>query len=125
MCIRDRFIDDVVRELASITPGPYIHIGGDESHVTKIEDYIPFVNRVQEIVVSHGKKVIGWDEIANATLVENATVQFWADVKNTTMGVKQDAQVIMSPAAKAYLDMQYLSLIHISEPTRLRRISYA
>lgn len=108
-----QFIDDVVRELASITPGPYIHIGGDESHVTKIEDYIPFVNRVQEIVVSHGKKVIGWDEIANATLVENATVQFWADVKNTTMGVKQDAQVIMSPAAKAYLDMQYDSTTHL------------
>lgn len=108
-----QFIDDIVRELASITPGPYIHIGGDESHVTKIEDYIPFVNRVQEIVVSHGKKVIGWDEIANATLVENATVQFWADVKNTTMGVKQDALVIMSPAAKAYLDMQYDSTTHL------------
>ncbi|NQU53503.1 MAG: beta-N-acetylhexosaminidase [Bacteroidetes bacterium] len=102
-----KFIDDVVRELAAITPGSYIHIGGDESHVTKEEDYIPFVNRVQKIVVSHGKKVVGWDEIANATLVENSTVQFWADVKNTTMGVKQNAKVIMSPASKAYLDMQY------------------
>ncbi|MCF6333435.1 MAG: beta-N-acetylhexosaminidase [Draconibacterium sp.] len=102
-----KFIDDVVRELAELTPGPYIHIGGDESHVTAMKDYIPFINRVQKIVVSHGKKVIGWDEIANATLVENATVQFWANVKNTTLGVKQGAKVIMSPAAKAYLDMQY------------------
>ncbi len=102
-----KFIDDVVRELAEITPGPYIHIGGDESHVTAMEDYIPFVNRVQKIVLSHGKKVIGWDEIANATPVENATVQFWANVKNTTMGVEKNAKVIMSPAAKAYLDMQY------------------
>ena len=108
-----KFIDDVVRELAELTPGPYIHIGGDESHVTAIEDYIPFVNRVQEIVVSHGKKVIGWDEIANATLVENATVQFWADVKNTTMGAEQGAKVIMSPASKAYLDMQYDSTTHL------------
>ena len=29
-----KFIDDVIRELAAITPGPWIHIGGDESHVT-------------------------------------------------------------------------------------------
>ncbi len=102
-----KFIDDVVRELAEITPGPYIHIGGDESHVTPMKDYIPFVNRVQEIVVSHGKKVIGWDEIANATPVEGATVQFWSNVKNTTMGVEKGAKVIMSPAARTYLDMKY------------------
>ena len=31
------FIDDVIREIAAITPGPYFHIGGDESHVTKKE----------------------------------------------------------------------------------------
>ena len=102
-----QFIDDVIRELAEITPGPYIHIGGDESHVTPMEDYIPFINRVQDIVVSHGKKVIGWDEIANATLVENATVQFWADAENTAKGFAQGAKVLMSPAARAYLDMKY------------------
>jgi hexosaminidase len=102
-----QFIDDVVRELTELTPGPYIHIGGDESHVTAIEDYIPFVNRVQEIVVSHGKKVIGWDEIANGSLVEGATVQFWADVENTTMGLEKGADVLISPAKYAYLDMQY------------------
>jgi len=102
-----KFIDDVVRELAAITPGPYIHIGGDESHVTPMEDYIPFVNRVQKIVASHGKKVIGWDEIANATLIKDAAVQYWANDKNTTKGVEQGAKVVMSPAAKAYLDMQY------------------
>ena len=102
-----KFIDDVVRELAAITPGPYIHIGGDESHVTAMEDYIPFVNRVQKIVASHGKKVIGWDEIANATLIKDAAVQYWANDKNTTKGVEQGAKVVMSPAAKAYLDMQY------------------
>ncbi len=101
------FIDDVVRELAAITPGPFIHIGGDESHVTPLKDYIPFVNRVQEIVVSHGKKVIGWDEIANANLVDNATVQFWADEENTTKGFEQGAKVLISPAARAYLDMKY------------------
>lgn len=102
-----KFIDDVIGELAALTPGPYIHIGGDESHVTPMEDYIPFVNRVQGIVVSHGKKVIGWDEIANADLVEGASVQFWDNVKNTTMGMEKGAKVLISPASKAYLDMKY------------------
>jgi len=102
-----QFIDDVIRELAAITPGPYIHIGGDESHVTPMEDYIPFVNRVQGIVISHGKKVIGWDEIANATPVDGATIQFWDNIKNTTTGMEKGAKVLISPASKAYLDMKY------------------
>ncbi len=101
------FIDDVVRELSEMTPGKYFHIGGDESLSTPLKDYIPFVNRVQQIVLSHGKQVIGWDEIAHARLVENAVVQYWARDKNALKGVEQGARVIMSPAAKAYLDMKY------------------
>jgi len=108
-----QFVDDVVREISAITPGPYFHIGGDESHVTAHDDYVYFINRVQDIVLKHGKKVIGWDEIANATLVEDAVVQFWADVKNITMGVEKGVKVIMSPAKKIYLDMQYDSTTHL------------
>jgi len=102
-----RFVDDVVREIVALTPGPWFHIGGDESHVTSHDDYVYFTERVQEIVLKHGKKIIGWDEIANASLAEDATVQFWADVENTIMGVEKGAKVLMSPAALAYLDMQY------------------
>ena len=102
-----QFIADVLGEIAAITPGPYLHIGGDESHVTKLEDYIPFVNRVQEIVSKLGKKVIGWDEIALSTLKPNTAVQYWAKAENAVKGVKQGARVIMSPAANSYLDMKY------------------
>ncbi|MFV0591256.1 MAG: beta-N-acetylhexosaminidase [Draconibacterium sp.] len=108
-----QFIDDVVKEISAITPGPYFHIGGDESHSTPLEDYIPFVNKVQDIVLKYNKKIIGWDEIAKATPVEGSTIQFWANVKNTTLGVEKGAQVIMSPAKYAYLDMQYDSTTHI------------
>ena len=102
-----QFIKDVFGELAAITPGPYLHIGGDESHATKIEDYIPFEEKVQEIVASTGKQVIGWDEIALSTMKPNTVVQFWAKAENAQKGVKQGAKVIMSPASKAYIDMQY------------------
>jgi hexosaminidase len=102
-----KFIDDVVGELAALTPGPYIHIGGDESHSTKREDYIPFINKVQDIVLAHGKKVLGWDDIAIASLKPNVVAQHWANVKNAGMAVGQGAKILMSPAIKAYLDMQY------------------
>jgi hexosaminidase len=102
-----KFINDVVRELAALTPGLYIHIGGDESHATKIEDYIPFINKVQDIVVANGKQVIGWDDIAISTLKPNVSAQVWASVKNANVAVTKGAKILMSPANKAYLDMQY------------------
>lgn len=102
-----KFIDDVIGELASMTTGPYIHIGGDESHVTPMKDYIPFINRVQEIVLKHGKRVIGWDEIVHSELKPNTMVQYWSLAKNAKKGVDQGAKVLMSPAKRAYLDMQY------------------
>lgn len=102
-----KFIDDVVRELAEMTPGPYIHIGGDESLSTPMEDYIPFVERVQKIVESHGKKVLGWDEIANTQLLPDSVIQYWKFAENANKGKEQGAKLIISPADRAYLDMQY------------------
>lgn len=102
-----QFVSDVFEELAALTPGNYLHIGGDESHATKKEDYIPFVNRVQQIVKQKGKYVIGWDEIALSTLQPNTIAQYWADSANSKNAVKQGAKIIMSPANRIYLDMQY------------------
>ncbi len=102
-----KFIDDVFAELAALTPGPYLHMGGDESHATALEDYIPFVNRVQEIVRSHGKQIIGWDEIALSALKDSTIAQYWAKADNARKAVEQGAKIIMSPAAHAYLDMKY------------------
>lgn len=102
-----KFIDDVVREIAALTPGQYFHVGGDESHATKKEDYIPFINRVKGIVESHGKRMIGWDETAQCDLDANATVQLWASPDFAKMAVQKGAKIIMSLARKAYMDMQY------------------
>lgn len=102
-----QFITDVFRELAALTPGPYLHIGGDESHVTKKEDYIPFIRRVQEIVSSTGKLSMGWDDIAGSELLPGAVCQHWATVENAVKAVGQGAKLLISPARKAYLDMKY------------------
>ncbi|MDY7395452.1 beta-N-acetylhexosaminidase [Aureibaculum sp. 2210JD6-5] len=108
-----KFVDDVIRELAAMTPGEYIHIGGDESHVTPMKDFIPFINRAQKIVEKHGKKVIGWDEIAHAEMLPNTIVQYWSKGENAIKGIEQGAKVLMSPAKKAYLDIKYDSITRI------------
>jgi len=102
-----KFIEDVFGELASLTTGPYLHIGGDESHVTKKEDYIPFVERVQDIVKKLGKTPIGWDEISLGVLRTGAVAQYWASAENANKAVAQGAKLLMSPAARAYIDMKY------------------
>ena len=104
------FIDDVVREISAITPGPYFHAGGDESHVTKKKDFIHFVSKVDKIVKKYGKKMIGWDEIVHADIDTSAIAQFWANEENAKLAVKKGLKIILSPGKKAYLDMQYDTL---------------
>lgn len=108
-----KFIEDVFRELAALTTGPYLHIGGDESHVTKKEDYIPFVERVQDIVLKIGKKPIGWDEISLGVLRPGSIAQYWSSATNANKAVSQGAKLLMSPAARAYIDMKYDSTSNI------------
>jgi hexosaminidase len=108
-----KFVNDVIREIASITPGPYFHVGGDEAAVTRKPDYIAFVNHFKEIVSANGKIMIGWEEIAQADLDSTAIVQYWHSSKYATMAAEKGARIIFSPATKAYLDMQYDSTSRI------------
>ena len=105
------FVSDVVGELARLTPGPWIHIGGDEAMATRPADYVRFVQRVQRIVADHGKRMVGWEEVGLAKLDRSTVVQHWntdpAKSALSARAVKQGAKVIMSPADHAYLDMKY------------------
>jgi hexosaminidase len=101
-----QFLDDVIKELAALTPGPYIHIGGDEAKATTPEEYKKIIGRVQTIVQAHGKQMIGWEEIAATPLPTTSIAQHWAS-NLVQRAVQQGAKVIMSPATKAYLDMKY------------------
>ena len=107
------FLEDVLGELAAMTPGPYIHIGGDESEGTDDDDYGWFIRDVQEIVDGLGKTMIGWDEIATAPLATPVLTQFWYDEERALEAVAQGAQIIASPAEYAYLDMVYDKHSHV------------
>ena len=110
-----KFVEDVVREVASLTPGPYFHVGGDESHATEKGDYIKFMTSLQDIVVKYGKTPIGWEEISQSTLKEGVVVQFWSNPEHARNAIRQGAKLLMSPAKKAYLDMSYDSTITLGQ----------
>lgn len=101
-----RFVNDVVRELAAMTPGPYIHIGGDEVEVLTHEQYARFVERAQRIVQQHGKTMVGWEEVGKAKLRSGSIAQLWRS-DTALLAVKQGNQLIMSPGPRTYLDMKY------------------
>ena len=101
-----KFVNDVIKELSTITPGPYIHIGGDEAPKIDSLEYVNFIDSVQNIVHFYGKEMIGWDEISKANLDSGTIAQHWANdiIQNA---IKQGVKVLMSPASKTYLDMKY------------------
>ena len=105
-----RFVEDVIRELAAITPGPYIHIGGDEAHATPLADYLAFQERVIPLVAKYGKTAYGWNEIAQSPASYSSVAQYWGTSNSNAAlatAVAHGMRVVMSPANKAYLDMKY------------------
>ena len=128
------FVADVVGELAAMTPGPYLHIGGDEALGTAPEDFALFVERATEMVADLGKTPITWHEAGAAARIDQSTVgQYWGfvtptdgmDEKARTF-VDNDAGLILSPADAVYLDMKYddaspLGLTWANGPTSVER----
>jgi hexosaminidase len=114
LCIRSeityRFLDDVLGELAALTPGDRLHIGSDEAHATTEPDYLYFINRVLPIVAAHGKKVSGWHDFIRAAPPATALPQYWGTTNanaDVAAAVARGNKVLLSPANKAYLDMKY------------------
>jgi len=104
-----RWVDDVIREVAAISPAPYIHIGGDEVEKIPHPQYIRFVERVEKIVHKHGKRVIGWAEIAPAALDTTTIAQLWrgAGRDSSAVHAARGGKVLMSPGPKLYIDMKH------------------
>ncbi len=117
------FLDKVFTEVAALFPFDYIHVGGDEcaknfwekneevkllmkkeglNSMNEVQAY--FEKRVGKIISSKGKKLIGWDEILEGGLAENAAVMSWRGEKGGIEAAKLKHEVVMSPTTFAYLD---------------------
>ncbi|MET9426727.1 MULTISPECIES: beta-N-acetylhexosaminidase [unclassified Streptomyces] len=108
------FVDDVIRELAALTPGRYVHIGGDEAHSTGHADYVAFMDRTQAIVGKYGKTVIGWHQLTGAVPAKGALAQYWgldrtsdAEKARVAAAARNGTGIVLSPADRLYLDMKY------------------
>ncbi|MGI8484282.1 MAG: beta-N-acetylhexosaminidase [Thermomicrobiales bacterium] len=75
------FVTDVLTEISELTPGAYLHIGGDEALGMDGDLYRRFVEQVMPIVKGLGKKVVGWQETARAGVATGDIAQLWISPK--------------------------------------------
>ncbi|GAA3030076.1 family 20 glycosylhydrolase [Microbacterium dextranolyticum] len=111
----DAFVRDVLGEIADLTPGPYLHIGGDEALGTPRADYDAFVGRVSRLIADLGKTPMAWHEAGTGTGLHPTTIgQYWG-FTTPTDGMDDKARgftalgsrLVMSPADAVYLDMKF------------------
>lgn len=127
-----QFISNVLDEIITLFPSPYIHIGGDEVHYgnqswftdPQIQQFIKdknlknelglehyFIRRVAGMLTEKGKTMIGWDEIVDSGVSPSqAVVMWWRHDKPSQLvkALEQGFRVIMTPRRPLYGDfVQY------------------
>ena len=124
------FLGDIFDEIVPLFPGKYFHIGGDECPKTswkncptcqkrikdeglqaegkhtaeeRLQSYV--IKRVEKMLEKRGRKIIGWDEILEGGLSENATVMSWRGTQGGIEAAMHKHDVIMTPGSDGmYLD---------------------
>ena len=117
------FLEQVLTEVLELFPSEYIHIGGDEAPKVRweacakcqnriatehlhdeheLQSY--FIGRIGEWLATHGRKLIGWDEILDGGLPDGATVQSWRGLDGARQAIAQGNDAILSPTSHCYLD---------------------
>ncbi|MGK6352019.1 glycoside hydrolase family 20 protein [Parapedobacter sp. DT-150] len=117
------FLSNVLNEVVAIFPSAYIHIGGDEANkeawktcpkcgalmekeglkdVDELQSYV--VKRMDSLLQSYGRKLIGWDEILAGGLSPGATVMSWRGEQGGIDAANAGHDVIMTPNSYLYFD---------------------
>ncbi len=74
-----RFVEDVLGEVAALTAGPYLHLGGDEAFGMADDAHAAFVSRTARIAEALGKIPVGWQEAGRGELRPGQVLQHWID----------------------------------------------
>jgi len=117
------FLENVLSEVIDLFPGPYIHIGGDEAvkdqwqasarvqrrmrelgiaNEAQLQGY--FVARIGKFLGTHGRRLVGWDEILDGGVPPDAVVMSWRGTKGGSEAARLGHDVVMAPAPELYLD---------------------
>jgi hexosaminidase len=128
------FMQDVLSETMALFPGPWIHVGGDEAVKTqwkanpkiqakmksldlKTEDELQswFIRQMDTFLTSHGRRLIGWDEILQGGLAQNATVMSWQGTKGAIAAAQSGHDAVLADNGYTYFDA-YQTRDHTNEP---------
>jgi len=117
------FLEDVMTEVMELFPSEFIHIGGDEApkgrwkkcpkcqarikkeglhNEHELQSY--FIRRMDKFLASHGRRLIGWDEILEGGLAPGAAVMSWRGEKGGIKAAQSNHDVVMSPNSYMYFD---------------------
>ncbi|MFF2350470.1 family 20 glycosylhydrolase [Kitasatospora sp. NPDC058115] len=149
-----RFVEEVIAELAALTPGRFLHIGGDEAFGMPVADHRAFVTRARALVRAHGKEPIGWQESIRVAAAPGELVQLWIDeelapdpahpfltvlppqladmllsssreaTEDTALMAEQQARVLVSSGGRAYLDRPYAEAVTGEAEERRARLGH-
>lgn len=122
------FLEDVLAEVVELFPGRFVHIGGDEAvkdqwraspqvqarmtalgvrDEAALQGYVN--RRMQAFLARHGRRLIGWDEIIEAGLPEDATVMSWRGIDGAITAASRGHDTVLSPAPTLYFDHRQAS----------------
>lgn len=131
------FLRDVLDEVMSLFPSPYLHLGGDETPMARWrkcphcrdrmkKENLPnvgalkkyFINRIAAHVSSKGRRVIVWNDALHDGLDERAIVHYWfRRRKDFLKAVRGGREALVSSYLDTYLDHPY-NLIPLSKAYR-------
>ena len=115
------FLEDVLTEVMELFPSKYIHVGGDEATHTEWEKCLKcqarmkdhhlkdvhqlqsyFIKRIDDFLVSKGRTLVGWDEIMDGGLANNAVVMNWRGIEVGKKALEQGNPVVLT--SDCYID---------------------
>jgi len=113
----------VLTEVMELFPSEYIHIGGDEANIDhwkqseemqalkrrlglkdEVELHSWFIRQMDSFLTSHGRRLIGWDEILQGGLAPGATVMSWRGQQGGITAANAGHDVVMAPTSHTYFD---------------------
>ncbi len=118
------FMDKVLTEVAQLFPFEYIHTGGDETtynfwekspeiaalmnregltNMAEVQSY--FGKRIEKIILSKGKKMMGWDEILEGGISPSTALMSWRGIEHGIIASNSGHYVVMSPNKFVYIDL--------------------
>jgi len=127
------FLENILTEVMALFPSEYIHVGGDEAiknqwkenpdiqkklHELGLRDEDAlqswFIARIEKFINAHGRKMVGWDEILQGGLSQNATVMSWRGMEGGIAAARQGHDAILTPYRPLYFN--YRQSDAIDEP---------